>query len=320
MATKPLDQIRISKILGGVASPGTRRSFGGFGLPAAANEMLIDRPHLLPEIEFSDSDDAVVVKAFEKIRNGYSVDRFLSDPALVKKFNKLCLQLGLKRKPVEINRRLFAMRKRSGGGLIKPTTNFDRRGGLIEKLGPAVEFAMTKMAIRFGASVDDLLSSPELGSEFEAIARRIIPRGTAVEYRLCALQIRKAMHVKSEFKSLFEETTAADIDSHALSLGSIQNIESGDEFEGPGVVVIREPDRALYLSKYSHLDKGLDLIARKNVIKHFAAENRFWDLDINRVTVDVIRSEDVPEIPLPVCEWRLRADYEPAFNYPLHAA
>ncbi|MEM6507226.1 MAG: hypothetical protein AAF711_17440 [Planctomycetota bacterium] len=160
----------------------------------------------------------MIVKAFEKISNGYSPDRFLADPSLVKKFNKLCVELGLKRKPVEINRRLLAMRKRTGGGLIKPTTNYDRRAGLIEKLGPAVEFAMTKMAVRFGASVDDLLASPEIGSAFESVARRIIPRGTAVEYRLCALQIRKATHVKGDMRTLFEEVTAHDIDSHAVWL------------------------------------------------------------------------------------------------------
>ncbi|MCW5777460.1 MAG: hypothetical protein KIS87_13570 [Phycisphaeraceae bacterium] len=283
-------------------------------------DVLAARPEVLPPVEFSDSDDEVIRKAFEELRGGLAVDRFLADPALTKRFNSLCRRLGVKQSSANVNRRLLRLRKATGGGRLRPATIRDVHPRLTERIGPAAESAMVKMLVRFGASVDDILADPELGEEYEAFARLVIDDGTALEYRLCALQIRKSRHLSKQDRMLFEELDPVAIVDEFIDLGTIAEPEFAKVPEGDGIVVLCEPSRPLFLSRFRSLIDGAQTLARESVVRGLGGDSVLWDPDTDAIRVRAIEAESLPVGPVQLWELRLISEWRPTFNWPVRPA
>lgn len=320
MTGAPLNPFLLARTLGGVVVPGGRSRFGGFGVGSTTASLLAGRPPVLPEVAFSDTDDEVIAKTFERMRDGMAVDRFLADPAVVDSFVSACKRLGIKQPAAAINRRLFRLRKATGGGRLRATSRRDMHRGLVDRLGPAVEFAMVRMAIRHGASTDDLLADPEFGAEFERLARTVIPGGSALEYRLCALQIRKNRHLERRHRSLFESLEPSEVASEFEELGTLADVQIDAAPEEEGIVLLQDPNKPLLLSRFHDLRQGARLLARAPIARGFSAGDHFMDIRPAEVRLRYVSAEnlrDISEGSARLWELRLIAELNPTFNWPV---
>lgn len=312
-----VDPYRVARALNAVMMEGARPGFGNLRLLSTTADMLSARPEALPkDLMFDDSDDEVIRKVFEQVREGLAVDTFLADPRRAKRFATMCRRLGLKKPVAAINRRLLALRKRTGGGPFKPATAKARHGGLLQRFGPAVEAAMTKLRIRRGISVDDILADPELGDELESLATRMIAGGTPEDYRLCALQVRKARHLDKSERTLFE---AIDPDSVMSKFESAEHFlsDSTQTQHDAGIVLLTESDRPIFLSRFDDVAQGAVLLSKAKLSTHLLADSQFWKAQPENSKVRYIPSSAMPGAPLRVYEFRLIRDLNPAFNWPM---
>lgn len=304
-------------MLGGVLQHGQRHGFGPLAAHASVAASRRARPEIVPEIEFTDSDDKVILRVFERLRDGFSVDRFLADPQLAIQFEEACRKLNLKAPGAAIARRLLAIRKRTGGGSLSPTTRFDRRPGLVDRFGPAVEFAMVKMRVRYGASVDDILSHVDIGFQFEEIASTILEGGDSVDYRLCALQIRKARHLDKKDQAVFEQTSSAEIFDRMESLGTLEQASEAPK-TGRGHLILSEPNRPLYVCHSRNIGELTSRLNGRRFVEGVAKFNGFWKPDPAHIDIGVIWDDDLPDAGHRVWGMRLIADLHPPFNWPIH--
>lgn len=310
------DQIRLSQLLNSVAIPAGGMRFGGFSANRVARTLSAHKPPVLPEIHFSDNDDAVITKTFERMREGLSVDRFLADPEMARSLANAVRKLQVKASDSQINRRLLAMRKATGGKKLKPTSRRDVFGDLRDRFGPGVDFAMVKLRVGHGASMDDILADPELGEIFESTARRITPGGKPVQYRICGLQIRKNRHLESNELSLFDDLDVRDLERNS-QVEELQKLSDSFAPKGPGILVLREADQPLMVGAFRNAKLGASLLKRKSFQSGMIAENRFWKANPSEWSVACVTPEDVPDAPLRLWELRLIATWKPPFNWPV---
>jgi len=318
MRQSQIDPYRIARAMNAHMVEGASVGFGNFNLLRTTADMVSSRPEVVPEILFSDSDDEVIRKAFEKIRVGLAVDRFLADPTRAKRLTTLCRKLGLKKPPAAINRRLLALRKQPGGRVFKPTTVVEPRRDLMKRFGPAVEAAMTKIRVLKGASVDDLLADVVLGAEFESLAKRMIAGGSPEDYRLCALHVRKNRHLDRNERSLFE---SIDL-KHALNTmrtlePDLQSESSRRETDEPGIVLLTECGRPLYLSRFDSMKLGAQLLHQAKLSTHLLADSKFWKAAPEATLIRFVPASTVSDAPLRLYELRLIQELNPAFNWPI---
>src|SRR5436309_832443 len=97
MSSEP-NYYAIAKILGATMRPVKQARFGNFSLLETTAESL--RSLLVPEFDqgephFSVEQNALVVQAFEDVRNGAAQDRILWDKELAEAFYRRCRDLGL---------------------------------------------------------------------------------------------------------------------------------------------------------------------------------------------------------------------------------
>jgi hypothetical protein len=315
-----LNPYRLSQILGGVVVPGGQTRFGNFGLLRTTGEMLAERPPMMADIEFSDSDDDVIRKAFERLRDGLAVDRFLADPQLTARFNDLCRKWGLRQPPEAINRRLLARRKAAGGGRLEPSTRRESHRGLRDRFGPGVELALVRLSIRHGATVDDVLADPRLGREFERIARSVSPGGAPLEYRLSALQIRKSRHIGRAERKLFDSIDVSDVEAILEPVGGVAEVEPADFPKEPGILVLSEPGTPLVASVFADARAGAEVLVKPSFLTALGREAEFWRPDPAQTVVSLAAESSLPHGDLDVWYLRVLHDLHPVFNLPVGAA
>jgi hypothetical protein len=271
---------------------------------------------LLPDIEFTDTDDQVIAKAFERVRDGLSADRLLADPEHAIRFDRLCAQLGVKQPPAAINRRLLRLRKASGGGQLKPTSRREVFADLTEVLGPAVEFALAKVRVRYGASVDDVLADPDIGAEFETVAREITPGHSPLEYRICALQIRKNRHLERREEALFDLLDSRGVLAEVSEIGTLDTIREDRAPADPGILLVGEALRPLYLFRHHNLKQGAEVLRSARLVRGLEM-NSLWTPDPHCIPVSFIDANELEDGSPRLWELRLIKDLGPVFNWPV---
>lgn len=297
--------------------PGARARFGGLGkLPTVAS-MIESRRPVAVEVGFHESDDQVIRKTFERMRDGLAVDRFLADPALARKFAQQCVDLGIKRSHADINRRLLKMRKASGGGLLAPTSNSPKHRGLADRFGFGVESAIVKLHLRHGASVDDVLADVELGEVFEKTARRLSPGGRPVEYRVCALQLRKRRHLTPQMRSLFDNMDPTEAQHSFVEFSHRRGVSAASELRVPGLILLSEAETPLFLGRFSRLSTGLDRLGDERVVSKLAEDSFTWKPNMKSVRVEYAVASSLRAGNLQAWELRLIQAWRPAFNLPI---
>src|ERR1039457_2249926 len=125
-----LNQFAISKILGSKIKQIGPVGFGNFSLVSTTEEIqnaLRDDAADVERPSYTFEQDAVVVRAFEHVRNGAPTDELLWNKDLAKSFVKKCRELGLNAPNSYFTHRLINVRKnspryREKGIEISPTT------------------------------------------------------------------------------------------------------------------------------------------------------------------------------------------------------
>ncbi|MFI4891879.1 MAG: hypothetical protein ACIAQ0_00385 [Phycisphaerales bacterium JB058] len=316
--SRDINHLKISQELGGVAIPGRHVGFGGFKQVRTLDELRSHAPSRLPDIEFTDSDNRVIVKAFEAVRDGLSPDSVLIDPARSAQFVKLCRELGLKHHPSVIRRRLLRMRKQSGGSPFKKTTTSFRGDNLQEKYGPAVEYALVRTRARYGATVDDILIDEDIAKAFEHLSKAILPGGTRKDYRLTALQIRKARRIGDKFtRTLFDETNGLEVLNIAEPVGNWSSNIWKSSPSSPGILVAIERQRPLYVWHTKNISHNLEYLTEAKLFDRIGEINHFFKPDTKNLQLSVIEDENLDDIPSHVAQLRIIKDTKPLLNLPV---
>jgi hypothetical protein len=310
-----LDQLMISRILGSAVRPISRPAFGGFSATHTVGQMLANRPKQMVRLAPDESRDSIVVDSFAAIHDGYSVDRTLADPRLAARFVKRCQQLGIDAPHAAICRRLLCLRK--AGGFPVKTTREDKRD--LHPFRIPAELAFAKLTYRYDASYDDLLADPDVGSAYDEIVAKFSQMGDIVAFRLAALHLRKNVRSRRRADaSQLAELDISAIEAHWRTPGRLSDIRLDEVPASEGVFSLREPERYLFLSQSENLRSGVGLFQDKHVLA--SVGNHFWSPSPDKITVDFVKSEDVPGVSLRLFEFKAIETYQPIFNMVPHAA
>ena len=149
-------------------------------------------PHSCEEV-----DGDRVAKVFRELREARgdrgSPDLYVADPERNAAFLAECRRGGLQDSACALNKALLLARKKGLLKGVRPVkTSFND-----EDYAFASELAATELKYLTGASIDDIVCDPCLASRFDAIARRLAPGFSSLQYRWAILSLRKRTTWKS---------------------------------------------------------------------------------------------------------------------------
>jgi hypothetical protein len=317
MNRSKVDQIALSRIAGGegfeIPAPRFGPMFAGqIRLQGETHRgKLLDFPHI-------DSDhDHVIIQAFERIRQGLSVDRFLCDPALSRRLHRECAEHGLSAPEPAINLRLLAIRKNAGRGVFKETQRPAAARDIVERLGLGVEAAMRHIVLRFGASVDDMLAHPEIGRVFVEHASRIARGGSEIEYRLCALQIRKGRHISGIYEDKVAKLDVKMIVRRWESIGAAREVAWKHAPEDGGLVELRTEDQSLYLLRTRHIAASIEESFSFDAVRRLLRTDYFAEIEPESTLLRFLPRKQLGPGTPKAWELFLIHQYRPRFNWPV---
>jgi hypothetical protein len=323
-----LNQYAISKILGSQMTPTRRASFGNFHLLETMAESLRARQASTPveeAVHFSYEQDALVVKAFEEVRDGAAPDAILWDRQLSQAFIQQCRDLNLPGTNAYLNRRLINIRKNirryeTHGISISATTRSDPHPSIVQQYAHVIEFALVRLRYRFGASIDDILVDPDLGDKFEQLALGIAPTLASTDLRLGALYIRKTRHfAKTELRKS-DSLDVHQLDKEWSKPGSLATVHASDVPSSPGLIEMKERDRYLYIARNDNIRPAVEQLQSGKAFELVA--NGFWKPSLEDITIQFVQGTKFHGAGINMWERKLIRDLEPIFNWPIpkHAA
>lgn len=317
-----LNQFVISRILGSTMKHTKRPSFGPLGALHAQNQVIAHRPRDGEQISFlPPQTEKAVIRAFEETRKGFPLDRVLADPVLTEKLFKRCRQLEVDAPSYKIALRLLAIRKspRRNARLKKATKPEPKRD--FSAYSFAAEMAIAQMKYRHGASVDDILAYPEIGQEFDALAGRLYPGLTPLEYRLAALHVRKSRYCKSEERALFDSMKTQRAESTMRECDSLNKIDL-EEFHGVNAIVAlvekTRIKRYLYITQTKDAFKTLRPFIEQETF--VAIGNSFWTPSLSSIYLNVYDIQGrFKNASQSLWAKKLIHEKEPIFNMAIHS-
>jgi len=276
----------ISQVLGSKMTAIERPRFGNFGSLGVVGESL--RARLTPlaakqaaggGFRFSYDDDAVVVRAFEEVRDGWATDALLWDRNLAAAFVRRSRELGLDLPGSLLIRRLLNVRKsirryEQHGIRISPATKTDTHPSIVPQYAHVIEFVLVKFRYLYGVSIDDILMQNSLGDAFEEQAGRLAPGVSSVDLRLGALYIRKSRNLKREDRNQLASLDLGVIDEQFSPPRSLEELQPQSVPDGPGILELREKDRYLYISRNERLGLAAEQFRTGKAFEVVA--NGFW--------------------------------------------
>jgi site-specific DNA-methyltransferase (adenine-specific) len=207
-----------------------------------------------------------LIRAYESVYDGYSLDRVLADPDLGSELARKCRELGLPGTPRDWNHLLMKLRK--AGKLVFPVnkrTEFDWLE--YDEFLFASEIAWSEMKAH--GTLDEILCDPELAQSFDEKARTLAPGFKALQYRWGALTLRKTSK-SARVRSEFYATLSLDEFQSDRRLRSWKDDE--DSLDSAGLYVIGgdTPQKIAYV--------GSALNLRKRFARQFgAAQLDHWE-------------------------------------------
>jgi DNA modification methylase len=236
-------------------------------------------------------DQAVVranhlIRAYESVYDGYSLDRVLADSELSSVLTRKCLELGIPGAPRDWNHLLMGLRK--AGKLKLPLRNrTEFAWSHIDEFVFASEIAWNEM--KGHGTLDDILCDPDLANRFDEIARSLAPGFSSLEYRWGALTLRKkskAARVRAEFL-----TTMSLREFEARrELRSCTNAE--DISNSPGLYLVTGRSR----QKTTYMYAGSALNLRRRLSKQFAAAQLdYWEKQTDAEAISFVCRPDVTD-------------------------
>lgn len=325
-----LNQYSISKTLGSTMKPVNRGRFGGFGLLETVAEALRAREATAQgsaasehKTKLSYPEDAVVVRAFEDVRQGAATDALLWDRKLAEAFYGRCKELGLTAPDGLLGRRLITVRKNirryeKHGISISPATKSEPHVSIVPQYAHVIEFVLVKLRYRYGASIDDILLDRTLGEIFETQAASLATDVSRMDLRLGALYIRKTRNYNKKDLSRITSLEVSAIDRALTPPISLTKVRPEGIPDTPGLIEIIEKDRYLYISRNECLRPAVEQFRTGKAFDMVA--NGFWTPDLDNITVQVVAGSKVEGVGIGLWERRLIHDREPVFNWPIQGA
>jgi hypothetical protein len=322
-----LNQYAISQILGSTMKPVKRGRFGGFGLLETVTEALRVREATTAAGSasretpgFSYTEDKVVVRAFEDVRQGAATDALLWNRELAETFYQRCRELGLNAPDALLGRRLMTVRKNirryeKHGISICPATKTEPHVSIVPQYAHVIEFVLMKLRYRYGASIDDILLDRKLGEIFEAQAASLAAGLSSMDLRLGALYIRKNRKIEKKDRPRITSLDVGAIDRAFTDPISLAKVKPERMPEGPGLLEVTENDRFLYISRNECLRPAVEQLRNGKAFDLVA--NGFWTPDLDNITVQVVAGSKVDGVGIGLWERRLIHDREPVFNWPI---
>jgi hypothetical protein len=322
-----LNQYSISKALGSTMKPVKRGRFGGFGLLESVAEALKAREATTgassasgETARLSYAEDAVVVRAFEDVRNGAATDALLWNRVLADAFYGRCKQLGLNAPDALLGRRLITVRKNirryeKHGICILPATKIEPHVSIVPQYAHIIEFVLVKLRYRYGASIDDILLDRKLGDIFETQAGKLAAGVSSIDLRLGALYIRKTRNFSKKDSPKISSLDVSAIDRALTEPISLAKVKSENIPEASGLLEVREKDRYLYISRNENLRPAVEQFRTGAAFDVVA--NGFWTPHLEEIAVQVVAASKVEGIGIGLWERRLIHDREPVFNWPI---
>jgi site-specific DNA-methyltransferase (adenine-specific) len=143
-----------------------------------------------------------LIQAFGEVRDGYSADRVVADPALDKKFLRRSRELGVSGTDYDLNWKLLNARK---GGLMSDLPKTKRYTvNETDQFEYSSELAVRHLQRTKNVSLDQIICDPDLAQEFDEYAGKLAPGFTPLEYRWLALGLRKAGRLQKESMARIE--------------------------------------------------------------------------------------------------------------------
>lgn len=132
-----------------------------------------------------------LISAFQKVNDGFSVDRVVADPELNDLFADECRLLGLPGELRTWNHSLFNLRKQGRLAELSAQRRTNIDWSDCDRFLFASEIAWQKLIADGATSLDDILCDPLLAAKFDAVAENLAPGFTSLRYRWAALKLRK---------------------------------------------------------------------------------------------------------------------------------
>jgi hypothetical protein len=318
-----LNQYAIGKILGSKMTPVKRARFGNFGLLETTAEALRARQASSASsaaTHFSLDEDRLVVRAFEEVRKGAAIDAILWDRSLARAFAQKCRQLGLKAPDAALNRRLFGIRKNirryEGHGIsISPATKREPHKSIVPQYAHVIEFTLTRLRYRYGASIDDILLDPDLGEKFERLASELAPDLRDMDLRLGALYIRKTRAIEKDRRAKIQTLDLEVIEKAWSKPVSLAAMDPASVPSSGGLIELKEGERYLYISRNENIRPAAEQLRTGKAFELVA--NGFWNPRLDEISFQFAIGAKVGGIGVGTWEKRLIRDREPIFNWPI---
>jgi len=246
---------------------------------------------------------AALIQAFGEVRDGYSADRVVADPALDRQFLRRCRELGMSGTDFDLNWALLSARKNSQMSLLPKTKRYTVTG--TDEFEYASELAVRHLELTKHVSLDRIICDPDLAQEFDEYAKRLAPGFTPLEYRWLALGLRKAGRLQKE--------KAAKIEVPSLDLvSSVSRLKATSVPQTSGLYLFSSAGSPVFLSHTDNL--------RHRMEKHMDVSHSLglpdWLWDRGPLDLALAAMPGVLRASRQTAELLLVKKLHPVLNYP----
>ena len=318
-----LDQVAISKLLGSKLKPIERVGFGHFSSLSTTEEIqkaLLGGGQGGQTPSFTYREDAVVVQAFEDVRDGAPIEELLWNKDLAASFVERCRQRGLEAPRSDFIRRLMIVRKNSAryrehGIAIGAATRTTIHPRIAPEHAPVIEFALVKLRYRYGSSIDDILMDTLLGDKFEGLVHQVAPALSSRDLRLGALYIRKDRELKKNALEKLKVLDLSVIERTWTGVVSLSKVRPEEIPSSPGLIELKEEDRYLYIAHNANLHSAVSRLRTGDAFRLMASS--FWRPRLETMTLAFAAGRRIAGASIETWERKLIHDRNPVFNWPM---
>lgn len=193
--------------------------------------------------------EEVVVQAFEKSAEGWSVDEVMLHDQRRQKFVEACRRAGADADETCLFETLLRVRK---GGRLKIRAT-ERERTPLEDLTIAAEIAARRMADEKKVHFDQILCDPELLKAFDKLAIELSPNTETYLLRKAALRLRKSRQLQPELV-IQASDWKVNISEHTLDELTSQLPQTTTR---PGIYIFRDATGYLYIGQSNNLRERL---------------------------------------------------------------
>lgn len=270
------------------------------------NQLVVAK--LACQLDSMNRSDSAVVRSFFEVRDRWSTDRVVVDPALNRPFLDRCRQLGATGTDFDLNWTLYNARK---NGLMghRPTKTRSFSVEEADEFEYASEIGITvvqRSHVHEGkpVSLDRIMCDPTLVASFDQVASDLAPGYGLLQYRWVALGWRKAGRLGKQAESVQLP--------ELIRLGSMRSLKIADVPEEAGLYLFDSENDPVYIGETANLHDRIDrhLQSSDSLGLPLWLFERRPKLNLSIATLPTVR-----ETVRRAMEWKAVRELRPKFNY-----